>query len=409
MVVPGKLKSCLLIAIILFLVACDNDNAGNTKLVSLEESKDNDIVIPTLALTAVPVASRTQAVPVATFTPIPTITQITLPSATSDLRVTLNSIEDFGEMRNPLTGELKDNDSVLNRRPIAVKISNAPAKHVRPQSGLNDADLVFEHLTEGSITRFTAVIYGDTPEKIGPIRSARLIDLEIPVMYDAALAYSGSSIGVSRLLFDSDFSDRILRSNASGYYRSGENKPYEHTLYADPEKLWGALDERGQNRAPSYWSGMSFSTEPPGGSFQATSVNIRYRKFTEIDWIYDEENNRYNRWTDGVEHRDANSGLQVNATNIVILLAPHQFNRSICENQRGGQCLAYSMEIHLWGQGRAYIMRDGQVYEVFWVRHTPGEMLTFADTHGTKIPLQIGNTWFQVIPSDELEAFSFQE
>ena len=67
------------------------------------------------------------------------------------------------------------------------------------------------------------------------------------------------------------------------------------------------------------------------------------------------------------------------------------------------------MEIHLWGQGRAYIMRDGQVYEVFWVRHTPGEMLTFADTHGTKIPLQIGNTWFQVIPSDELEAFSFQE
>ncbi len=402
-------KFSLLIACCVILVACNRSGSSGAKDVQVGISESANMSEPVPTSTTIPIATITQIKPVATFTAIPTVTQLIPPSATSDLRVTLNSIEDFGNSRNPLTGELMDDDSVLQRRPIAVKISNAPAKHVRPQSGLNQADLVFEHLTEGSITRFTAIIYGDTPPKIGPIRSARLIDLEIPVMYDAALAYSGSSIGVSRKLFDSDFAGRILRSNSSGYYRTGENKPYEHTLYAEPEKLWSELLERGQNRAPSFWSSMSFSSESPPSSFLANSVNIKYRKFTDIDWIYDDETKQYYRWTDGIEHKDANSERQITATNVVLLLVTHQLDKSICENQRGGQCLAYSMEIHLWGQGRAYLLRDGQVYEVFWVRHTSGEMITLADNQGTKVPLQIGNTWFQVIPDDEPEAFSFQE
>jgi hypothetical protein len=404
-----KIKLSLLIACCILLASCNqNRPSGSTDLpLGLSESEYAADVAPTP--TTISMATSTQSRPVATVTSIPTVTRLVPPSATPDLRVILDSIDDFGVSRNPLTGELMDDDSVLQRRPIAVKISNAPAKYVRPQSGLNQADLVFEHITEGSITRFTAVIYGETPAKIGPIRSARLIDLEIPVMYDAALVYSGSSIGVARSLFNSDFSARILRSNSSGYYRTGENKPYEHTLYAEPDKLWSDLEERGQNRAPSFWSRMNFSSESPPASFSATSVNIKYRKFTDIDWVYDPETNQYFRWIDGVEHRDANSSEQITATNVVLLLVAHQLNRSICENQRDGQCLAYSMEIQLWGQGRAYLLRDGQVYEVFWVRHTPGEMVNLADNQGTKVPLQIGNTWFQVIPDDELDSFSFQE
>ncbi|MEM7014129.1 MAG: DUF3048 domain-containing protein, partial [Verrucomicrobiota bacterium] len=98
-----------------------------------------------------------------------------------------------------MTGEETD-PARLQRRPLAVKISNSPPSFVRPQSGLNDADIVFEHITEGNLTRFTLIVYGDDPEKVGPIRSARLVDVELPAMYDAALVYSGASTGVSNKL-----------------------------------------------------------------------------------------------------------------------------------------------------------------------------------------------------------------
>src|SRR5207237_8366910 len=85
---------------------------------------------------------------------------------------------------NPLTGLPVDDPAVLQRRPLAVKISNAPVL-VRPQAGIGDADLVFEHLTEGRLTRFTAVFWTHTPPRVGSIRSARLIDLEIATIYTA--------------------------------------------------------------------------------------------------------------------------------------------------------------------------------------------------------------------------------
>ena len=295
---------------------------------------------------------------------------------------------------------------LLQRRPLAVKISNAPAKWVRPQSGLSQADLVFEHLTEGSITRFTAVIYGSTPPRIGPIRSARLIDLQLPAMYDAALVYSGSSIGVSRQLFDSDFRDRILRTNTPGYYRTGENKPYEHTLYADPEKLWTALEERGENREPDFGSVLTFDQAVPQGGSPAASLTVQYYKFTTVEWRYDPVLGRYLRWVDGERHTDANSGEQIGADNVVVLLAPHRLDESICEYQSGGRCLAYSLEVQLWGEGRAWLLRDGLAYDVTWSRQQRHDMLSFMDGNRRPFPLQLGNTWFQVVPTDYPEAYS---
>lgn len=114
---------------------------------------------------------------------------------------------------------------------MAIKISNAPAGYVRPQSGLNAADIIFEHITEAVVTRFTAIFYSELPESVGPIRSARLVDVELPAMYDAALSYSGTSAGVGNRLFQSDFASRVISTNTPGYYRTGdESKPYEHTL-----------------------------------------------------------------------------------------------------------------------------------------------------------------------------------
>ena len=99
---------------------------------------------------------------------------------------------------SPFTGLEVDDPARLNRMPAAVKISNSPI--ARPQSGLSKADVVIEHLAEGSITRFTAIFHSEDAGRIGSVRSARLIDLEIPVLFDAFLVYSGASGEVSRLI-----------------------------------------------------------------------------------------------------------------------------------------------------------------------------------------------------------------
>jgi hypothetical protein len=311
----------------------------------------------------------------------------------------MDSAEDFGDERNPLTGELVADPTVLQRRPIAVKISNYPGNYVRPQAGLSQADLVYEHVTEGDITRFTAVIYDETPPDMGPIRSGRLIDLEIPLMYDAAFAYSGSSIGVAFRLGESSFNDRILRSGAPGYYRTGEDIPYEHTFYGDPATWHSVLEERGLNAPPQFNSYMAFSEVAPAGGEPASHVHIAYRDVVSVDWDYDEATRRYLRWTDGERHVDKNNDRQLSAANVLIIFAPHQTDYTICERQVGDVCYYFSEEIQIWGQGQAIILRDGQQFPATWTRSQPEEMLTFVDGDGNPVPLQIGNSWFQIVPT----------
>lgn len=270
-------KLILLFLLLLSLVACGQQEpapAGTTAPLA-PTTDPNTVALATTAPTATlpPPSTAIIAAP-ASPTPVATDNPAGEPATTPAADILLLTPEDFGQNRNRLTGELVDDPAVLQRRPIAVKISNAPANYVRPQSGLSDADLVFEHVTEGPITRFTAIIYGKTPPDMGPIRSARLIDVELPAMYDAALAYSGSSIGVANKLYSSEFRSRIIRSNDPGYYRTGADKPWEHTLYGTPAKFWESLTAVGENVAPTFTTQMAFSSQPPaGGSRPAKSAS----------------------------------------------------------------------------------------------------------------------------------------
>ena len=174
-------------------------------------------------------------------------------------------------------GELVDDPAQLQRRPLAIKISNAPPGFVRPQSGLNSADWVFEHTSEGSITRFTLIVYGTDVDVVGPIRSARLIDVELPAIYDAALVFSGASTGVNQRLNASDFESRIVRSADPGYFRTGEDKPFEHTLYGRPAVFREGLEALGLNTPPNFNGLLTFTSEPPAGGSPASSVATDYQ------------------------------------------------------------------------------------------------------------------------------------
>jgi hypothetical protein len=253
--------------------------------------------------------------------------------------------DSFPENVNPLTGLAVADPRVLARRPLAIKISNAPPL-VRPQTGLNRADLLFEHLAEGGYTRFTAVFYSQDAEVVGSIRSGRLIDLEIPVMYDAAFAYSGSS-GPVRLMFrDSSFFPRIISPDFAhgGFFRVEDpDKAVEHTLFTNTYNLRFILDERGEEKTPEFQNGMAFWDEPPFPGESASRLELRYPA-TTATWVY--SSGRYLRWTDGAAHLDAATGAQLSFKNVVLIAAHHQETDILEDTVGDGN---YSIQIQIWG------------------------------------------------------------
>ena len=217
-------------------------------------------------------------------------------------------------------------------------------------------------------------------------------------MYDAALGYSGASVGVSRRLLGSDFKSRIIYSYEEGYYRTGEDKPYEHTLYADPLGFWRGLDAKSQNAPPQFTTFNTFTSVPPEGGEPASIVTIDY-EWEVVEWRYEEEDGRYYRWSAGNPIIDANDGEQASTANIVIIAPFHTEDATICEEIRNDRCTALSVQIQLWGTGTGIILRDGQQFPVNWHRENRTDSLTFTTPSGEPFPMQIGNTWVQLVPT----------
>ncbi|MCB8922091.1 MAG: DUF3048 domain-containing protein [Ardenticatenaceae bacterium] len=361
------------------------------------------IASPASAQTPVPSSTSTLAptsTPPATPTPIPTATAVPpthTPVATATPVYTgLIGPTDFPPDVNPLTGETVSDPAILARRPIAVKISNYPPL-VRPQAGLNSADLVFEHYAEGNVTRFTAVFYSQDADPVGPIRSGRLIDLEIPLMYDAAFAYSGSA-GPVRLMFrESDFFERIISPDFAhgGFYRiEAPDRAVEHTLFSDTPTLRYLLDLREQNTPPQFVNSMTFRDTPLFPGEPVSQLELDYGG-TYVTWFYNVGNGRYTRWTDGEPHLDANTGQQLSFRNIIVIAAYHA-ETDILEDSAGGG--HNSIQIQIWGEGPASIFRDGQRIDGRWQRQTPTDMLSFTDLDGRPLPLAPGNCFIQLVP-----------
>lgn len=339
---------------------------------------------------------------------------------------------EYPENINPLTGLTVEDPAVLERRPVVVKISNSPAL-VRPQAGLNAADLVFEHYTEAGITRFSGIFYGQAPERVGSVRSARLIDYELTPMYDALLAFAGASIGVDKRIYGSeavaaglcrtredyeqclreadiigpsgyvppsDFADRAYKGVLVGppvFFRD-EMIPVPHNFFVNVAALWqrAALDGLGQR--PEL-SGMAFSEEAPANpTGSGIYAQVRYRT-TLVEWHYDPETGRYYRSSDGQPHFDANTEEQVSAANVIVVYAGHYLTDIV--ESGWGENVHWSAQITVWPEGEAVMLRDGLRYEGRWLRPTRPDQLSFQTTEGEIYTLRPGNTWVQIVPLSE--------
>jgi len=348
---------------------------------------------------ATPTPTRTPE-PAATNTPLPSPTP--LPTSTPTETPTPSFDAPPPPDVNPLTGLKMRDAAVLERIPLAVKVSNS--LEVRPQSGLSFADLVFEHFAEGGITRFTAVFYGTDVEQVGSVRSGRLIDLDIPAMYQALFGYSGSSAGVKDRIRSSDlFPDYIAAPDfgvgAPYFYRvPREGLAFEHTLFTNSEVLRELATERGINERPTFPRFMAFSETVPEDGEPVDTFEINYLvDYCTAEWDYDEASGLWQRSIAGEAHTDYLTGEQLTAANVVVIFA-HHIETDILEDTWGGG--HWSIEIQVWDTGPALVFRDGQMFQGYWTRTERDHMLTFTDGEGEPLPLKPGNTWFQLVPLD---------
>jgi len=396
----------LVLSLVMLLSACLNgeqaDGITPAGILAPSPTADADLDETDVA------AERSSTTPPAPTAPLlaapPTITSqptaVIPPTATAAPAPIPGQIgpDNFPEDVNPLTGVRVQDPAVLNRRPLAVKVANGA--RVRPQAGLNRADLIFEHYSEGGITRFTVIFYTNTPQRVGSIRSGRLIDLEIPIMYDAAFAYSGSSYQIKEMIRESTFFERVISPDFGdgGFWRTFDDKnPSTYrvdNLFTNTIDLRQMLSDRGQERPPNLQNGMTFHPDPPPGGTPVRGVEVIYSG-TGILWQYQPGTGRFYRWSDGQRHLDASTGELLNFKNIVIIKAPH-FDTEIIEDSGGSP----SIQIQIWGEGPAVLFRDGFQYDGIWKRGHPQDMLTFYDLQGEPLPLAPGNTFFELVPLD---------
>ncbi|MFW5709569.1 MAG: DUF3048 domain-containing protein [Chloroflexota bacterium] len=387
-------------------------------------------VVFALLMTACGLQSNTEdTTPTHTFTSQNTAQNRTInleiidrPTVQSDDLPPPNTIgpEAFPENINPLTGMPVDDPARLARLPIVVKISNAPAL-VRPQAGLSQADVVFEHYAEGGLTRFSAVFYSEAPERVGSIRSARLIDHELVPMFDGMLVFSGASLGVEKYIYGSayvndfyahvegiedvfpgapqppsEYADRAYKGVLYGppYFWRDEALPVPHNMFSDLRAIWELAASDGHARRPRL-QGMAFrETLPADESGPATHIDIRYRS-TRVNWTYDAEDDVYLRTADGTPHTDALTGERITADNVVILFAEHT-ETEVVESMWQGNPI-WSLQIAVWGENDAVLFRDGRRYDGRWTRTIREDIISLRTDSGEMLYLKPGTTWYQVV------------
>lgn len=302
------------------------------------------------------------------------------------------------------TGLRPADPTVLDRRPLAIKVDNEP--EVVPQTGLSKADVVVESSKERCMTRFTAIYQSQDAPRIGSIRSARLVDKELPVIFDAILSFSGAVEPVRQELLKSDIGDHLLeQARASSAFFRDPNIAIPFNVFANTASQWNYAAQRGWNTTPNPSAAWVFSESAPPGGASASRLAIPIPTFyaqLKPTWTYDAASGRWLRFIGGKPHIDKADGKQLSAANVVVLGANHV--KTLIPEQgtklTEGQCNNASVQIQLWGEGPAKIFREGKVFEGKWVRPDRHSPFRFVDANGQDIPLKPGNSWWQIVPTD---------
>lgn len=269
------------------------------------------------------------------------------------------------------------------KRAVAVAVENSPA--ARPQSGLEEAEIIYEFMLEGGITRFLAIYWPDLPEKIGPIRSARPFLIETAAAYDALFLHAGASPDGFQMLNDNGILhlDEIYQSQ---YFWRSSKRRAPNNLYTGRPSLDDYLNNLAEREYPEQFN---FITASVISNFSpAEEITINYWGDYKVLYRYNSLQNNYDRYIYDFETpHQVESGAHLNAKNIIV-----KFVETSTKDEEGRQ------EINLNSSGEIKLFRDGTVIEGSWERNSSNQ-ITYLDNNGSEIELNPGQSWIQLVPN----------
>ena len=296
--------------------------------------------------------------------------------------------------------------SWVNERPFGVMINNHT--DARPQSGLIYADLVYEMVAEGGITRFLAFFLTNTPEKIGPVRSTREYYLVlVKELSDAMVMHIGYS-PQALVAIDTWPVRSLFRGGCESYagctWRDNpRNVAYEHTAYVSGVKLrelgvdlgW---EGKGDIRLYIFKDDANKYADRP----LANKISIDFWNKGDYSSIFDynSQNNTYLKSTgydsagNPIPHKDQETGEQVEVKNLIV---QYVTELSIAGDDKG------RLDYQLVGSGKAVVFIDGRSIDATWSKASRDERTIFYDTNGQEIEFNRGKFWIAIVPDRNVE------
>lgn len=266
---------------------------------------------------------------------------------------------------------------------LVAKIDDTPQAH--PQIGLEDADVVYIEQVEGGLTRLAAVFSSKIPTKIGPIRSARISDIDLFAQYGrVGFAYSGVQKKMRPVIDAADLVDLGAQNHSSLIYTNDESRipPYAMVLRAD--LLMQFVKDRNIQLAQAKNMGWIFGAAPEGG-IHISSVHLSWPASSyDAHWSKAE-----NRWLlDHSKSPDFSAnGLQLGPRTLVVQIV--SITDSIYKDKVGG-VTPFSATV---GSGDGYILRDGKYFRAHWNRPNAQSGTQWTDDSGQPINFASGQIW----------------
>lgn len=284
----------------------------------------------------------------------------------------------------PLTGLPREDQSP--HPAVAVKIENTAA--ARPQSGLESADVVFEEMVEGGLTRYNAIFHSNLPTEIGPVRSVRPMDPAIVAPFGALLVYSG---GIQA------FKDRVAAAGVHGYnendiqgalYRVNFRR-MPHNLYLSIPKFFEMAKVDG---SPEPQPAFQFAA--PGEKSSAASLGKPAAQlsavFPAMHAQYTWTGSRWQRLDEG-SASSSRAGTPLQTDNVVVIMTSAEPTGS--RDVAG----AAVMETVMVGSGDAYVASNGSVAKVKWAKDSEGSPIVLSTEAGDPVTLAPGTTWVELL------------
>jgi hypothetical protein len=269
-------------------------------------------------------------------------------------------------------------------RPIAVMIDNMSS--ARPQSGLINADIVYEMPAEGGITRYMAIYHHQNSDKIGPVRSSRSYYLDKSMEFNAVYVHCGGSPEALSDIQTLKIDSLNELKGEKNFWRAKDRKA-PHNLYTSTKLIREVMDTKKLSQKKwDYKMNISESFLDLDGK-AIKGIVIDYKHNYKAGYEYDEKQKLFFRTINGVRLKDKETNAEVNTVNIIV----EKVSSKIVDN-------IGRLDLANTGKGRGYLITGGKLIEIEWNKENRKAKTNYKDLKGNPIQLNKGNTWIQVVP-----------